>query len=288
MIARSWLFVPGDQGAKVVKALASPTDAIIIDLEDSVAADHKADARSLLAAQIGSATPDGPKIWIRINPLDTDLALPDLVHAVPARPYGIVLPKCEGPGDAIRLSLYLDALEVASGAPKGEIRILPIASETAKAALNLSGYHEAGPRLLGLTWGAEDLPAALGAASSREADGRYTPPYELVRSLCLFAASAAGVAPIDTVYPAFRDLDGLQAYANRARRDGFRGMLAIHPSQVPVINAAFGATKDEVEWARRVVQHFQANPGAGALSLDGQMIDRPHLLQAERILAQER
>lgn len=285
MIPRSFLFVPGDQGAKIDKAFASEADAVIIDFEDSVDVAKKADARLCLIDKVAASPPTAPQIWVRINPLETPFALEDLNAAVRAKPFGIVLPKCEGPGDVIRLGHYLDALEVAFGVAPSAIRILAITTETAKGVLNLHGYETAGSRLLGLTWGAEDLPAAIGAASSRDSDGRYAPPFELARSLCLFGAHAAGVAPIDTVYPAFRDLDGLKAYANRARRDGFRGMLAIHPSQVAILNAAFGVTAEEVAWATNVVRHFHENPGAGALALDGQMIDRPHLLQAQRILA---
>jgi citrate lyase subunit beta/citryl-CoA lyase len=202
----------------------------------------------------------------------------DLDAVLDAHPDGIVLPKAEGGASVTQLAQKLSQLGNATA------KILAIATETPAAIFQLGTYSGA-KRLAGLTWGAEDLPAAVGAATSREEDGSFTPPYEFARSLCLFGAAAAGVAPIETVYPAFRDLEGLAAYAGRARRDGFTGMMAIHPAQVPVINAAFTPSEPEVAHARAVVEAFAANPGAGALSLDGKMIDRPHLVQAERTLA---
>jgi citrate lyase subunit beta/citryl-CoA lyase len=217
-------------------------------------------------------------LWVRINPIDGVEAERDLAAVVPAHPHGIVLPKAEGGGSVNELARRLAERGNATA------QILAIATETPAAIFELGSYGGA-KRLAGLTWGAEDLPAAVGASTSREEDGRYTPPYELARSLCLFGAAAAGVAPIETVYPAFRDLDGLAAYAARARRDGFTGMMAIHPAQVEVINRAFTPSEAEIAHARAVVAAFEANPGAGALSLDGRMIDRPHLVQAQRTLA---
>jgi citrate lyase subunit beta/citryl-CoA lyase len=192
-----------------------------------------------------------------------------------------VLPKAEGGRSLVDLDQRLKAL--------GDIQaaILPIATETPAAIFAIGSYGDVTPRLCGLTWGAEDLPAAIGAATSREADGRYTPPYEMARSLLLFSAHAAGVPAIETVYPDFRDLDGLKAYAARGRRDGFSGMMAIHPAQVEVINGAFTPSKAEIEWARRIIELFDRNPGVGVLSLDGKMVDAPHVKQAKRLLAEK-
>ncbi|HEX2763024.1 MAG TPA: CoA ester lyase [Allosphingosinicella sp.] len=276
MRLRSLLFVPGDRPERMGKALASGADAVILDLEDAVAAPAKAEARRHVAAFLG-ANP-GANLWVRVNPLDGDECDRDLAAVAGAHPHGIVLPKAEGGASVDELARRLGERGNATA------RILAIATETPAAIFRLGTYGGA-KRLAGLTWGAEDLPTAIGAATSREEDGRYAPPYELARSLCLFGAAAAGVAPIETVYPAFRDLDGLAAYAARARRDGFTGMMAIHPAQVEMINRAFTPSAAEIEAARAVVEAFAAQPGAGTLSLDGRMVDRPHLVQAQRILA---
>jgi citrate lyase subunit beta/citryl-CoA lyase len=276
MRLRSLLFVPGDRPDRMEKALGAGADALILDLEDAVAPSAKAEAR-MAVSRFLSNHPSAP-LWVRINPLDGADAEADLQAIVRTRPHGIVLPKAEGGASVADLTRRL------AEAGNATAKILAIATETPAAMFALGSYGGQ-KRLLGLTWGAEDLPAAVGAATSREEDGRYTPPYELARSLCLFGAAAAGVAPIETVYPAFRDLDGLAAYAARARRDGFVGMMAIHPSQIPVINAAFTPSEAEVAWARAIVAAFEANPEAGTLSLEGRMIDRPHLVQAQRILA---
>jgi citrate lyase subunit beta/citryl-CoA lyase len=273
---RSLLFVPGDRPDRMEKALKSGADALILDLEDAVAPAAKPDARRAVAAFL-HAYATAP-LWVRINPLDGGEAERDLAAVLPGRPDGIVLPKAEGGASVAELTRRLGE------AGNATAKILAIATETPAAIFQLGSYGGQ-RRLAGLTWGAEDLPAAIGAATSRESDGSFTPPYELARSLCLFGAAAAGVAPIETVYPAFRDLEGCAAYAARARRDGFTGMMAIHPDQVPVINQAFTPSEAEVAHARAVVAAFDASPGAGALSLDGRMIDRPHLLQAQRILA---
>ena len=276
MRLRSLLFVPGDRPERMEKALGAGADALILDLEDSVAPAAKHEARRHVAAFLDrNAT---LPLWVRINPLDTPESEKDLAAILSAHPDGIVLPKAEGGASVAELTRRLTA------AGNATAQILAIATETPAAIFQLGSYGGQ-RRLAGLTWGAEDLPAAIGAATSREADGSYTPPYEMVRALCLFGAAAAGVAPIETVYPAFRDLDGLAAYAARARRDGFTGMMAIHPAQVPAINAAFTPSDEEVAHARAVVAAFEAQPQAGALSLDGRMIDRPHLVQAQRILA---
>jgi citrate lyase subunit beta/citryl-CoA lyase len=273
---RSLLFVPGDRPDRMEKALGAGADALILDLEDAVAPGAKPEARKAVATFV-EAHPEAP-LWIRVNPLGGDDVERDLDAVLRAHPKGIVLPKAEGGASVQELARCL--------ADRGNVaaRILAIATETPAAMFQL-GTYGGQKRLAGLTWGAEDLPAAIGAAASREEDGRFTAPYELARSLCLFGAAAAGVAPIETVYPAFRDLAGLRAYAARARRDGFTGMMAIHPAQVEVINVAFTPSDAEVAHARAVIAAFEANPGAGALSLDGKMIDRPHLMQARRTLA---
>ncbi|HEY6916473.1 MAG TPA: CoA ester lyase [Allosphingosinicella sp.] len=276
MKLRSLLFVPGDRPDRMEKARGLGADALILDLEDAVAAEKKPEARHAVAAFV--RTHAEANLWVRINPLDGGEADRDLDALQGLHPRGIVLPKAEGGASVDELARRLTQRGNATA------RILAIATETPAAIFQLGTYGGA-KRLEGLTWGAEDLPAAIGAATSREADGAFTPPYELARSLCLFGAAAAGVAPIETVYPDFRDLGGLAAYAARARRDGFTGMMAIHPAQVPVINAAFTPSEAEIAHAEAVVAAFAANPGAGALQLDGKMIDRPHLVQARRTLA---
>lgn len=276
MRLRSLLFVPGDRPDRMEKALRAGADALILDLEDAVAPAAKPEARRHVAEFLN--THSTARLWVRINPLDGDEVDRDLTAVLPSHPDGIVLPKAEGGASVAELTRRLTERGNATA------QILAIATETPAAMFQLGSYGGS-KRLAGLTWGAEDLPAAIGAATSREPDGRFTPPYELARSLCLFGAAAAGVAPIETVYPAFRDVDGLAAYAARARRDGFTGMMAIHPDQVPPINAAFTPSEAEIAHARAVVAAFEAHPGAGALSLDGRMIDRPHLVQAQRTLA---
>jgi citrate lyase subunit beta/citryl-CoA lyase len=270
---RSLLFVPGDRPERMEKALALGADALILDLEDSVALAAKPAARAAVAAFLAGQR--RAILFVRVNPLDSGLIDDDLAAILGHRPDGIMLPKAEGAASLATLAAKLT----------GDIMILPIASETPAAIFALGSYGGVTPRLCGLTWGAEDLPAAIGAQTSREPDGSYTPPYQLARSLTLFGAHAAGVPAIETVYPDFRDLDGLAAYAARGRRDGFTGMMAIHPTQIPVINAAFAPDEAEIAHARAVVAIFAANPGAGALSLDGKMVDAPHLKSAERLLA---
>lgn len=270
---RSLLFVPGDRPDRMAKAEALDADALILDLEDSVTLAAKPAARAAIAAFL--AEPRHQLLFVRINPLDSGLAADDLAAVLGARPDGIVLPKAEGGASLAALDAHL----------AGDMLILPIATETPAAVFAMGSYAGVSERLCGLTWGAEDLPAAIGASTSREADGSYTAPYQLARSLTLFGAHAAGVAAIETVYPDFRDLDGLAAYAARGRRDGFTGMMAIHPSQVPVINAAFSPSADDIARAQAIVDLFAANPGAGALNMDGRMIDAPHLKAALALLA---
>lgn len=286
MIPRSWLFIPGDSPAKIAKAASSGADAVIFDLEDSVALSQKNEARALVAATLRESRQDvAPALWVRINPMASGLALDDLAAVVPAAPAGIVLPKPDSAADIIRLSHYLDAFEAASNVPIGNIKILPITTETPASLFGLAGYGSAGPRLIGLTWGAEDLPAAIGASTGRLEDGTLTDLCRLARSLCLAAAANASVPAIDTVYPDFRNLAGLRMSATAARREGFCGMMAIHPSQVAIINEVMTPSDAEVAFARRVADLFAADPGAGVIALDGKMLDQPHLKQALRILA---
>ena len=276
MKARSLLFVPGDRPDRMEKALGAGADALILDLEDAVLPNAKPDARRVVAQFLNANS--HAKIWVRVNPLDSPENEKDLIAILPSHPDGIVLPKAEGGASVAELARRLTERGNATAS------ILAIATETPAAMFALGSYGGV-RRLAGLTWGAEDLPAAIGATRAREDDGRFTPPYELARSLCLFGAAAAGVTAIETVYPAYKDVDGLAAFAARARRDGFAGMMAIHPGQVSVINAAFTPSAAEIAHALAVVAAFEANPEAGALSLDGRMIDRPHLIQAQRILS---
>ncbi|HZV19859.1 MAG TPA: CoA ester lyase [Sphingobium sp.] len=271
---RSLLFVPGDRPERFAKAAASGADAVILDLEDSVVPARKADARAAVAGWL-AAERAVPAI-VRVNPLGSPHLTDDIAALRAAAPDALMLPKAEGAASIAALDALLGAFDPP---------IIPIATETPAAIFELGSYRTCADRLAGLTWGAEDLPAAIGATAARTGDGGYTPPFETVRALALFAAHAAGVPAIDTVFPAITDEAGLAAHVARARRDGFTAMLAIHPAQVPVINAGFTPTPAELAHARAIVAAFAAQPGAGALALDGRMIDRPHLLQAQRILA---
>ncbi len=281
-MSRSFLFVPGDSGRKLEKAVESNADALIIDLEDSVASSKRPEARKI-AREFISGYSD-LDLWVRINSLDTEDALSDLRELMPAGPVGIVLPKPRSAKDAIQLAKLLDVFEQENDLQQGRTLILPVATERPAALFHLHEYSNATPRLAGLTWGAEDLSAAVGATAKRDSQGNWLAPYELARSLCLFAASAANVAAIDTVFTDYKDADGLARYASNARRDGFSGMLAIHPDQVDPINAAFMPSSEEIDRASRIVELFADSPESGVLSMDGEMIDRPHWLQARRIL----
>lgn len=276
MKLRSLLFVPADRPERFAKAAASGADALILDLEDSVAPERKDTGRAAVAEWLGGDR-GGVTTFVRVNPLDGDLTRTDLDAVLPGVPDGLLLPKAEGAASVEALLAMLG-----KGA---RLPILPIATETPAGIFQLGSYGAVGPHLAGLTWGAEDLPAAIGASTSREADGSYTAPYEMVRALTLFGAHAAGIAAIETVFPHVDAPDALAAYVARARRDGFTGMMAIHPAQVAIINAGFTPTDAEITHARAVVDAFAANPGVGALKLDGKMIDRPHLKQAQRILS---
>lgn len=278
MRLRSLLFVPCDRPDRMAKAVRSSADAVILDLEDSVAHARKAEARAALKAFLASDTSGMPKL-VRINPLESRLARTDIDALVEHRPDGLVLPKAAGRSSIEHLDRWLDA------AGLGDIPLLPIATETPSALFELGSYREISGRLLALTWGAEDLSAAIGATTARDADGRFRPPYELARSLALFAAHAAGVPAIETVYPEFSDLAMLASVARAAARDGFSGMLAIHPSQIDTIHAAFVPSDEELARARAIVDAFAGQEGAGALSLDGEMIDAPHLKLAKQVIA---
>jgi citrate lyase subunit beta/citryl-CoA lyase len=282
----SLLFVPADSEKKFEKARGVGADGLILDLEDSVAPPNKAAARETLSSWIDVANaPRDWSFWVRVNPLDTGLTSDDLKAVVRPGLDGIVLPKSNGGQDVAAISAMIDPLEAAADMPSGHVKIIVVATETAAAMFNLSSYAPAHPRLAALTWGAEDLGAVVGATSNKEADGSWTQPYQLVRSLCLFAAANAGVPALDTLYADFRDAEGLEASCRVSRRDGFTGRLAIHPDQVVGIRSAFAPSEADVALARRIVAAFEDNPGLGTIGLDGKMYDIPHLKQARRTLA---
>lgn len=286
MTARSMLFVPGDSEKKLAKAADGAADALILDIEDSVAPERKAMAREMIGTYLKSQSGARRReLWVRINPLDTDLALPDLAATVAGRPDAILLPKAAGAADVVLLDHYLSALETRESVTPGAIKVVVVATETGAAMFGLGTYSKATPRLLGLTWGAEDLAAAVGAASNSDETGDLTPLYKMARGLCLAAAAAADVEAIDTAYMGIGDPEGLRRVCNAARRDGFRGKIAIHPDQVAIINETFSPSDAEVAHAQAVVDIFAANPGAGTLKLDGRMLDIPHLKQAKRVLS---
>ena len=283
---RSWLFAPGDSEKKMGKAIASDADIALLDLEDSVVPERKADARPMVAEAIAGAE-DKSRVWVRVNPLSSGWTEADLDAVVAAAPGGLFLPKAEGGHDVSTLDAMLTPREQAAGLELGSIKVAALVTETA-AAMFTTGTYDGAPRLVAMSWGAEDLSSELGAREQRGPDGEYTHVYEMARSLCLLGAVKAGVAPIETVQPEFRDLEALETRARRVRAQGFRGMLAIHPAQIAPINAAFTPSAEELEHARAVVQTFADNPGAGTVALDGNMLDRPHLALAERLLAEAR
>lgn len=281
---RSLLFVPGDSERKLAKGLASGADVLIVDLEDSVAAENKAAAREIAAAFIASAT-EGPAIYVRVNDLSTGLTDDDLAAVMKAAPAGIMLPKSNSAEDVGRLGVRLRVHEAENGLADGATKIIPIITETPLGTLNAATYRHAGARLAGLTWGAEDLSAEIGAAETRDDEGRYTDIFRFARLSTILAASAAEVAAIDTVFPDFRNEEAFRRDCLEGARDGFTGRMAIHPAQVPVINEVFTPSAGAVAQARAVVEAFAAAGNPGVVAIDGRMYDRPHLKRAERLLA---
>lgn len=281
--ARSWLFAPGDSERKLEKAAAGPADIVLFDLEDAVAEAEKPKARGQVSAFLAAQSQGRSRLWVRINPLQGPHALADLAAIVRSRPGGIMLPKSRGRGDVECLDDHLTELEIAAGIERGATKVIALVTETAESMFTTGTYGGA-PRLAALTWGAEDLADALGAADNRNADGGYAFTYELARSFCLLGAAAAGVPAVETIHGDFRDEAGLRRRARQARRAGFRGMLAIHPGQVDVINEAFTPSAEEVRAAREIVDLFTANPAAGVVAHKGAMLDRPHLARAQALL----
>jgi citrate lyase subunit beta / citryl-CoA lyase len=278
---RSWLFVPGDSDKKLSKIAYCGADAVIIDLEDSVAPDNKTAARRITADFVARNRNGAAQLWVRVNPLDSGLCQDDVAAIAGHAPHGLVLPKCEGPEDVDRLAALIDA---AGGS--AAIAIHAIATETPRAIFRLTGFADRTPaRLSAISWGAEDLATAIGASGNRHADGGFHDAFRHARTLALFAAHAAGVQAVDTLYADFRDEAGLRQTSELARAEGFTGRLAIHPAQVAVINAAFLPSAAEIDHARRIVDAFAAAGDVGTVGLDGRMIDRPHLVQSQRILA---
>ena len=282
---RSWLFAPGDSDKKMAKAADSAADVAIFDLEDAVTEANKPAARTKVREFLaGKSDTEKARLFVRVNPMDGPHTLTDLAAVMPGKPGGIMLPKVFGRPDVERLDHYLSALEAAHNIPYGTTQVIVLVTETA-AAMFTTGDYKGAPRVIALTWGAEDLADSIGASNNRNDDGSSGFTYELARSLCLLGAATAEVAAIETIQGDFRDLDGLKARAEKVRRDGYVGMLAIHPAQVDVINAAFTPTAEEVAEARAIVAIFAANPGVGAIGYKGGMLDRPYLSRAERLLA---
>ncbi len=288
MIIRSWLFVPGDSERKLAKGRDNPADALILDLEDSVSDDRQEIARGMVCDYL-MARPDRDRqqLWVRVNPLDTDLSLPDLAAVMPGAPDGIVLPKVYSAADVNTLAIYLSALEAREGIAPGSTKIHCVSTETAASLLTFHTYLDGiTERLVAMTWGGEDLAAALGASDNRNpATGDYDDVYLMAKSLCLSTARAIDVQPVGVVYVDFRDLEGLEGECLRDRRAGFFGKIAIHPAQSAVINRAFTPSAEEVAHAQRVIDVFAQNPGLGTVGLEGKMLDMPHLKQARNVMA---
>ena len=284
---RSLLFVPADSERKLARGLESGADAVILDLEDSVAAERKPAAREMALAFLRQHAPQArrPQLVVRVNALDTGMTDADLDGVVAGKPDMILLPKAEGGPAVIHLDAKLTAREAIHGVSDGAIRILALATETAASLFVCGTYRNSSARLAGITWGAEDLSAELGSESNRDAKGQFTSPYVLARNLSLAAASAARVQAIDTVYADFRNMTGLREEAEGARRDGFTAKMAIHPAQVAIINAVFTPTPEAIQTAQAVVAAFAADPSAGVVAIGGVMYDRPHLTRAQRLLA---
>ena len=285
MKTRSLLFVPGDSEKKFARAILSGADVLFLDLEDAVAPSQKEAARGIVAGWIDRAGEVAPALYVRVNPLDTGLTAGDLASVVRPGLAGILVPKANSAADIAEIATQIDPLEAAAGMAAGSVRIMVVATETPQAMFNLGSYTPPHPRLVGLTWGAEDIAAAIGATGNKEPDGQWSAPFQLCRSLCLFAAGSAGVTAIDTLYGNFRDPEGLEADCRKARRDGFMGRIAIHPDQVEIINRCFTPSDEEVAEARKIAAAFAANPTAGTLGIDGKMYDIPHLKAAHKTLA---
>lgn len=287
-VLRSWLFVPGDDEKKMTKARGGDADALLFDLEDAVA-DTRQDMARALVADFLTSNPDRSRqqLWVRINPLDSPLSLPDLAAVMRGKPDGIIIPKTYSAADINRLGDYLSALEVREGIEQGATKIVCVATETAASLITFESYlRNVTKRLVGLTWGGEDLAAALGASDNRHPATRdYDEPYLLARTLTLATARAIDAQPIGCVFLDFRDSKGLETECLRDRRMGFIGKLAIHPAQVEVINRTFSPSAEEIAYARRVIDIFEQNPGLGTVGLDGKMLDMPHLKQARNIIA---
>jgi citrate lyase subunit beta/citryl-CoA lyase len=281
--ARSWLFAPGDSEKKMAKATGSAADIVIFDIEDAVAPENKTTARQMIVDFLKSQAGSHDRLWVRVNPLDGPHTLADLAAVMPGKPGGIMLPKSNGRHDVEALDHYLSALEVANGIEQGSTKVLVLMTETAEGMLN-AGVYKGAPRVVALSWGAEDLADDLGASENRNPDGSYGYTYELARTMCLLGAATARVLAIETIQGDFKDLDGLRARAMKVRRDGYRGMLAIHPAQVDVINEAFSPTAEELAAAQEIVDLFKANPGVGTIGYKGAMLDRPHLARANALL----
>lgn len=281
---RSWLFAPGDSAKKMTKAMEGNADIVLIDLEDAVAPESKPLARTMVHDFLKANAAQRDRLWVRINPFDGPYTLLDLAAIMPAHPGGIMLPKVYGRADVERLNHCLSALEVANGIEEGSTPVIVLITETAEAMFHTGDYKGA-PRVVALTWGAEDLADSIGASSNKNSDGSYGFTYELARSLTVLGAATAGVPAIETISADFKDLEALRLRAEKVRRDGYRGMLAIHPSQIEVINQAFTPTAEEIAEAREIVAVFEANPGVGAIGYKGAMLDRPYLSRALQLLA---
>jgi len=281
MILRSLLFVPADSEKKLAKSQSSPADALILDLEDSVAAQNRPKARGLVKEFLKEK--HSQSIWVRINPLGSEDFIRDVESVVVSNPVGLVIPKPDGPQTLREIDNHISTREAKADVPHGSIKLLPVATETPEAVLTLGEYRNPPPRLAAMSWGAEDLSAALGAATNRDENGEFLFVHKMVRALVLIAAKAAGVDAIETLHADFRDAKGLERVARAAQREGFSGMLAIHPDQVETINAAFTPSAADIEHAKKVVAAFAQ--GAGVASLDGKMLDQPHLKQAKHVLA---
>jgi citrate lyase subunit beta/citryl-CoA lyase len=287
--ARSWLFAPGDSERKMEKATAGSADIVIFDLEDAVAEAEKPKARSMVSAFLKASAPSSnakgrERLWVRINPIQGPHALADLAAVMPAAPAGIMFPKPRGRADAELLDHYLTAFEAAAGIAIGSTKVILLATEMPESMLAIGSYAGV-PRVVAMSWGAEDLATALGASDNRGDFGGYGFTYELGRSLCLVGAAAAGVAAIETIHADFRDEAGLRKRVAAVRRAGYRGMLAIHPAQVDVINEGFTPSAEEIAAAQEIVDLFAANPGAGTIGHKGAMLDRPYLARAQAVLA---